>query len=104
MQLIGFIVTIYHDARSSECQNSLVIIVIRIQAGCLRVYRFFLLPSIQTSSRAPFALTHWVMEVAFSAAEQLGRAADRLRPSSAKVKNEWRYTPVLSHISVWHGA
>jgi len=44
------------------------------------------------------------MEVAFSAAEQLGRAADRLRPSSAKVKNEWRYTPVLSHISVWHGA
>ena len=78
MQLIGFIVTIYHDTRSSECQNSLISIVIRIQAGCLRGYRFFLLPSIQTSSRAHFALTHWVLEAAFSAAEQQGRAADQL--------------------------
>jgi hypothetical protein len=100
VQLVGFIITIYHDAQSSECQNSLVSIVIRIQAGCLRGNRFLLLPSIQTRSRAHFALTHWVLEAVFSAAEQQGRSADRLHPSSAKVKSEWRYTPVPSHISV----
>ena len=47
---------------------------------------FFFLPSIQTRSRAHFALSDWVLVAAFLAAEQQGYAADRFYRLVLKLK------------------
>jgi len=53
---------------------------------------FFLLHRVQTGSGAHSAAYPTGTEGSFPGGKAVGREADHSAPSSAEVKNEWRYT------------
>jgi hypothetical protein len=63
---------------------------------------FSLLHRIQTDSGAHPAFHHWLPAGGlFSGVKRLGCEANHLPPSSAEVKNAWRYTSTPQYVMVW---
>ena len=95
MHLFGFIVRIYHDARSSECQ------IPRFEFESRQGQVFSLLetvhtvPTVHTVHTVPRALQLPIqrcLEVTTPEIKELEPEADYLPPHSADVKNAWIHT------------